>query len=66
MAFNVNATEYTLEPGESQDLYGHQQRVIEFHRGGDFGTQRYSLSNWTYTFTPTEKGWELYRTPLTP
>lgn len=64
MTFNVNATQYTLAPGESQDLYGHQPRTIEFHRGGEFGTQRYRLSGGQYTFTPTENGWELLRSPL--
>jgi hypothetical protein len=64
MTFNVNSRQYTLAPGESQDLYGHQKRTIEFHRGGDFGTQRYRLTGGQYTFTPTAQGWELYRSSL--
>ena len=64
MTFNINATQHTLAPGESQDLYGYQKRTIEFHRGGDFGTQRYRLSGGEYTFKPTERGWELFKSPL--
>jgi len=52
---------YTLPPGHYQDLGYGRQWVIEFHRGGSFGTAKYTVGGVKHVFVPTEKGWELVR-----
>ena len=57
----LNGKPYTIQPGYSQSLAAGETWKIQFNRGGTFGNGGYTLSGGTYTFTPTEKGWELYR-----
>ncbi|MBV8384080.1 MAG: hypothetical protein JOZ63_15825 [Planctomycetaceae bacterium] len=52
----------TSEPGTSQTLSGQPSWLVEFDRGEASGQARYTLTEGTYTFTVTEKGWELYNT----
>ena len=52
----------TSEPGTTQTLSGQPTWQVEFDRGEASGQARYTLTEGTYTFTVTEKGWELYRT----
>jgi hypothetical protein len=52
----------TSEPGTSQTLGGQPSWLVEFDRGEVSGQARYTLTEGTYTFTVTEKGWELYST----
>ena len=59
--YRVNGHEYTMEPGYTQQLSAGQVWVVEFDRGGDFGTAEYSLSEGTYAFEMTSKGWDLYQ-----
>jgi hypothetical protein len=61
--FLVDGEVATLPSGTRIDLAISQARVIEFDRGGSFGSARYALSDGLYTFTPTDKGWELFRSP---
>lgn len=61
--FLVDGEVATLPSGTRIDLAVSQARVIEFDRGGSFGSARYALSDGLYTFTPTDKGWELFRSP---
>jgi len=60
IAYSVNEFEYTIEPGESQTLINDREWVIEFDRGGDFGTARYTLYPGTYEFALAKNGWEVY------
>ena len=52
---------YILPPGHYQDLGYGRQWVVEFHRGGPFGTVKYTVGGVKHVFTATEKGWELVR-----
>ena len=63
LGFIVDGEAATLPKGNRIDMPVSQPRVIEFDRGGSFGTGQYTLDNGLYTFTPTDHGWELYRTP---
>ena len=58
----VNGKVVELGPGRAASLAAGKQWLIEFHRGGDFGTAKYKMSRGTYTFMKTDHGWELYRT----
>ncbi len=60
LSYAVNEYSYEIQPGESQDLNQDRTWVIEFHRGGDFGTARYTLEAGRYVFANTDHGWELY------
>ena len=51
----------TGEPGETTRLTEYADYQIAFDRGENFGTARYTIYEGAYEFTPTEKGWELYR-----
>lgn len=66
LRFSVNGRLHELEPGEQKVFNGRMPRVIRFDRGRGREEARYRLSNGRYTFTPTDKGWELYRRPLEP
>lgn len=61
--------DYEMKTGEKQKLPEKGTRVIEFDRGGDFGTAKYTLSEGTYEFHLTEKGWDVWKvnaaTPVT-
>lgn len=62
LSFVVDGQVYTVAPGESRELVGGPDRVITFDRGSSQGSGRYALRAGTYTFTATDKGWELYHT----
>jgi hypothetical protein len=53
---------YTIEPGSTQDMTVQGPCLVEFDRGNDGASARYSLTSGSYTFTVTDKGWELYNT----
>lgn len=59
--YNVNGHHFVAGPGFKQRLEPGRQWVIEYDRGGNFGSSRYTLSPGTYHFTPTDLGWQLYR-----
>jgi len=63
LTYRLNGTQYTLRAGEVQNLQLDRAWVIEFDRGGQFGTARYNLTPGAYTFSPTAQGWELYQQP---
>jgi hypothetical protein len=52
-----------IAPGAAQQLDAKGSYLIEFDRGGDFGRARYTITEGLYEFTPTDRGWELYRQP---
>ena len=62
VSYNLSGFAYTIQPGNLQTLTTRPSWVIAFDRGGDFGQARYTLTKGTYTFSPTEKGWELVET----
>jgi hypothetical protein len=64
LSYTLNGLSYTIQPGQSQDIREDRSWVIEFSRGANFGAARYGLEPGLYTFSGTERGWELYHTPL--
>jgi hypothetical protein len=56
-----NGRNLTVNPGETQRLMDRGQFVVSFDRGGEFGNARYTLVEGEYSFTPTDRGLELYR-----
>ncbi len=61
VAFLVDSKEIELSDGQSHSLHGATQRVVEFDRGGTFGTARYALTDGQYEFVITGRGWDLVR-----
>ena len=55
----VNGATYSLYPGQMQELDGGQTLRVEFHRGGNFGDARRSLTPGRYEFQVTADGWKL-------
>lgn len=53
--------EFEIAPGETQRLTDKGKYVVEFDRGGQFGSAKYSIREGVYQFTPTSRGWELFR-----
>jgi hypothetical protein len=51
----------SIEAGETIRLTEYADYQIAFDRGENFGTARYTIYEGLYEFTPTERGWELYR-----
>jgi hypothetical protein len=64
LSYTLNGFPYTIQPGQKQELTADRSWVIEFSRGPNLDTARYSLLPGLYTFGGTNHGWELYRTPL--
>jgi hypothetical protein len=60
--YALDGNAYTIEPDSVQDVTGQGPWVIAFDRGLDGAQARYSLTPGRYTFTLTDKGWELYNT----
>ena len=65
LSIRVDGTAYQLAPGARQELAHSQPRMIEFDRGGTFGSAKYQLVEGVYTFQATDKGWDLYKQPYT-
>jgi hypothetical protein len=62
LSYALNEYSYQIEPGDHQDLTTDRTWVIAFNRGGDFGDAEYTLESGTYTFGPSDHGWELFHT----
>jgi hypothetical protein len=62
VSYDLSGFAYTIEPGNIQTLTTRPSWVVTFDRGGDFGQASYTVKNGTFTFTPTEKGWDLVET----
>ena len=53
---------YDMNPGEEQELKPTSTGwVVSFDRGGSYGTARYTVTDGTYQFVLTDKGWDLVR-----
>ncbi len=61
VAFLVDGQEVTLHDGQSHTFYGSGAKLVEFDRGGSFGTARRSLAGSKYEFVITNRGWDLVR-----
>jgi hypothetical protein len=62
ITYNVNGNRYVMEPGMTQKLPDTAPSwTIEYDRGGQFGAASYTVTQGTYFFTPTDKGWQLYK-----
>jgi hypothetical protein len=59
--YTLNDVRCTMAAGYQQKLPGEREWIIEFDRGGSFGTARYSLTPGAYAFAVTERGWEVFR-----
>jgi hypothetical protein len=57
----LNGEEYIMRPGTSQRLPSGRQWQIEYDRGANAGVADYTLADGTYVWTPTERGWQLYK-----
>ena len=66
LSFSLGGQVYTLEPGSRKEFRLSPSPIIEFDRGGAFGWARYTVGDGTYTFTPTDRGWELYHSQTEP
>jgi hypothetical protein len=64
LSYSLNDSTFTIPPGASQTVNLDRLWVISFDRGGQFGRAEYSLQPGLYTFAPTDRGWELFRTRL--
>jgi len=60
LGFAVNGRAYSLDAGKTQELQLTDGAVIEFDRGSENATGRYTLSEGAYHFASTPQGWELY------
>jgi len=65
LSFRVDGTAFQLAPGARQELAHSQPRMIEFDRGGAFGSAKYQLIEGIFTFQATDKGWDVYKQPYT-
>jgi hypothetical protein len=53
---------YDMQPGERQQLKSTAKGwLVSFDRGGKYGTARYTVTDGTYQFVLTDKGWDLVR-----
>lgn len=62
--YNLNGNHYVSKAGMQQRLAENNNGrpwVIEFDQGGKFGRAIYTLLPGTFYFTPTDRGWQLYR-----
>lgn len=62
ISYNVNGNRYVMEPGKTQKLPNTTPVwTVDYDRGASFGAASYSVTQGTYYFTPTDKGWQLYK-----
>jgi hypothetical protein len=62
--YNINGNHYVAQAGMQQKLVAPKEGkpwTIDFDRGEKFGTATHGLPEGTYYFTPTDRGWQLYR-----
>ena len=62
----INGGLVSLSPGRAIPLEPGRPSIIEFHRGGSFGTARYELAHGVHKFVRTDHGWELVRVDHKP
>lgn len=57
--FVIEGAVHTLLPGETRQWTACSQRLVEFHRGDDFGDAVCAVNRGTWRFQVSETGWEL-------
>ena len=57
--YTINGYAFALKPGYTQQLDENSSWVIEYDRGGSFGTQRQTLESGTHEFSVNPDGWKL-------
>lgn len=57
--FVIDGAVHTLLPGESRQWLALSERLVEFHRGDDFGDTSCQIERGTWRFQVAEAGWEL-------
>jgi len=62
VTYNVDGYRYTMAPGQTQKLSPTTTSwTVEYDRGASFGPASYTVTQGTYYFVPTDRGWQLYR-----
>jgi hypothetical protein len=61
VSYTLNGARYDMSPRYSQKLTSKPSWLLEFDRGGSFGTARYTLTQGTYKFVATERGWDVVK-----
>lgn len=61
VVFLMDGKDADLDDGASQSFPGAAASVVEFDRGGDFGSARMELVLGDYEFVIDDKGWQLVR-----
>jgi hypothetical protein len=61
LQYLLNGTEHTIRPGGAATFVNDRRWIIQFDRGADNGTARYTLSDGIFKFKSTDHGWELVR-----
>ena len=56
----VNGQNFSTPAGYNQAIPGTGNWIAQFNRGPGFGDARYALTEGTYYWAATERGWELY------
>lgn len=60
----LNDWDYSMRPGQVQNIVEDRDWIIRFDRGREFGTTEYALAPGTYQFVREEEsGWQLYQVP---
>ena len=59
--YSLNGADQALNPGKIQSFPNDRRWIVQFDRGGGFGSARYTLSDGLYKFKTTDHGWELVR-----
>jgi hypothetical protein len=63
VSFLVDGQDIKLEDGATRTFVGKTHRMIEYDRGGRFGSTQQDLAGGHYEFRITATGWDLVRKP---
>jgi hypothetical protein len=67
VSFLVDGQDVELTEGATRTFVGKPHRIIQYDRGGRFGSTQQDLAGGQYEFRITSTGWDLVRRPdLTP
>jgi hypothetical protein len=61
LSFRVAGQTYSLAAGQVQELNVAPNTIVEFDRGNQGASGRYTLAAGNYKFGATPNGWELFR-----
>jgi hypothetical protein len=66
VAYTLDGERFDMQPRYSQKLTTRPSWVIQFDRGGSFGTASYTLTHGKYKFIATDHGWDLTQDVVRP